>query len=112
MWRALPPTLSLMIGAMILWLTAGVLVGTVSALRRGSWTRQDRHRRVAAGLVVPGLVVPTFVLALLGGVGQALLTAVKGGDLIVVLVVVILISLVNLIADICQAVLDPRVYIT
>jgi len=49
----------------------------------------------------------------LGGIGQALLTAVKAGDLMVIMgavvVTVILISLVNLITDICQAPLDPRV---
>ena len=48
----------------------------------------------------------------LNGIGQALLAAVKQGDLMVVmgavLVAVILISLVNLMADICQALLDPR----
>jgi peptide/nickel transport system permease protein len=52
----------------------------------------------------------------LGGIGQAFLTAVKYGDLMVVmgtvLVTVILISLVNLVADICQAVLDPQVQLT
>lgn len=52
----------------------------------------------------------------LGGVGQALLTAVKQGDLMVIMgtvfVTVILISLVNLVADIAQSLLDPRVHIT
>jgi peptide/nickel transport system permease protein len=50
----------------------------------------------------------------LGGVGQALLTAVKDGDVMivmgVVLVTVILVSLVNLIADICVAALNPQVH--
>ncbi len=49
-------------------------------------------------------------------IGQSLLTAVKSGDLMVImgtaLVAVILISLVNLITDICQALLDPRVKLT
>jgi len=222
--RALPPTLSLMIGGMLLWLVTGVLAGTVSALRRGSWPD-----RMVSGGVLAAMVIPTFVLALLllglstylarsgqlwlqpgylpftqspwqwlgrmilpwiavaatqagatakltrsavldvlaedymrtarakgldeqrifwrhvlrpvmipvlaslgsgfaillgsaaivdqvfalGGIGQALLTAVKAGDLMVimgaVLVTVILISLVNLITDIVQALLDPRV---
>jgi peptide/nickel transport system permease protein len=57
---ALPPTLSLMIGGAVLWLTAGVLAGTVSALRPGSWAD-----RVATGGVLTGLSVPTFLLALL-----------------------------------------------
>jgi len=52
----------------------------------------------------------------LGGIGQSLLTAVKSGDLMVrmgtALVAVVLISLVNLITDISQALLDPRVKLT
>jgi peptide/nickel transport system permease protein len=58
--EALPPTLSLMIGGTVLWLTAGVLAGTVSALRRGS-----AADRIATGGVLTGLAVPTFLLALL-----------------------------------------------
>jgi peptide/nickel transport system permease protein len=226
LWRALPPTLSLMAGGLVLWLAAGTLAGTVSALRPGSWTD-----RIVTGAVLTALIFPAFLLALLllglfsytarwgtlwlqpgyepftrdpwrwlgrmilpwiavaatqagatarlmrsavldvlgedyiraahakglpgrrvfwchvlrpaiipviasattgfgillgaaaivdqafalGGIGQALLTAVKDGDLMVitgtVLVTVILISLVNLIADICQALLDPRVHL-
>ena len=224
LWRALPPTLSLMIGGLILWLAAGTAAGAVSALRPGS-----PADRIVTGATLATLVIPTFLLALfllelstylarsgtlwlqpgyvpftqnpwqwlgrmilpwiavaatqagatarltrsaildvlgedyiqtapakglapgrvfwshvlrsaivpviasvsagfgillgsaaivdqvfaLGGIGQALLTAVKAGDLMVVmgavLITVILVSLVNLIADICQAVLDPRV---
>jgi peptide/nickel transport system permease protein len=224
---ALPATLSLMIGGMVLWLAAGVLAGTVSALRRGSWA----DRIITSG-VLAGLTVPTFLLALLmlgvfvflarwgilwlqpgyvpitqspgqwlgrmilpwiavaatqagvtarltraavldvlgedyiriarakglaerrvvwrhvlraaitpviasisagfgatlgsvaivdqvwalGGIGQALLTAVKAGDIMVImgtaLVTVVLICLINLITDICQAMLDPRVQLT
>ena len=52
----------------------------------------------------------------LGGVGQALLTAVKDGDVMivmgVVLLTVLLISLVNLIADVCLAALNPQVHLT
>jgi peptide/nickel transport system permease protein len=58
--NALPPTLSLMIGGTVLWLTAGVLAGTVSALRPGS-----AADRIATGGVLTGLAVPTFLLALL-----------------------------------------------
>lgn len=227
LWRALPPTLSLMTGGMILWLVTGVLAGALSALRPGS-----PADRIVTGATLAALVVPTFILAIfllelstylarsghlwlqpgyvpftqnpgqwlgrmilpwiavaatqagvtarltrsavldalgedyirtarakglargrvfwshvlrsaiipviasvsggfgvllgsaaivdqvfaLGGIGQALLTAVKAGDLMVVmgaaLITVILISLVNLIADICQAALDPRVHVT
>ena len=58
--NALPPTLSLMIGGTVLWLTAGVVAGTVSALRPGSAVD-----RIATGGVLTGLAVPTFLLALL-----------------------------------------------
>jgi peptide/nickel transport system permease protein len=60
LWRALPPTLSLMIGGMILWLITGVLAGTVSALRPGSWAD-----RTVTGAVLAAAAVPTFLLALL-----------------------------------------------
>ena len=225
--RALPPTLSLIIGAMILWLIIGTLVGTISALRPGSLT--DRSVTIAA---LAALVLPTFVTAVLllyvfiflashhyywlqpgyvpltqnpgkwlgrmilpwiavtatqvgvtarltrsavldvlgedyiraarakglderrilwhhvlrpavipvvasfsigfstllgsaaivdyvfalGGIGQTLLTAVTTGDLMLVIgttiVTVILISLINLVVDICQVMLDPRVHLT
>jgi peptide/nickel transport system permease protein len=59
------------------------------------------------------IVDQTFAL---GGVGQALLTAAKNDDLMVimgtVLITVILISIVNLIVDVCQSVLDPRIHLT
>ena len=58
--NALPPTLSLMIGGTVLWLTAGVVAGTVSALRPSS-----AADRIATGGVLTGLAVPTFLLALL-----------------------------------------------
>jgi peptide/nickel transport system permease protein len=225
--RALPPTLSLIIGGMVLWLVAGVLAGTVSALRPGSLTD-----RVVTGAVLAAVTAPTFLLGVLlldlfvhlsgvgitwfqpgyvpishspvqwlgrmilpwiavagtqagttarltrasvlevlgedytragrakgltrdrlfwvhvlrpsmlpvvasagagfgvllgaaaiidqvfalGGFGQILLAAVGNGDLMVVLGVVlltvILISVVNLIADLCQAMLDPRIRVT
>ncbi len=225
--RALPPTLSLIIGAMILWLIIGTLVGTISALRPGSLT--DRSVTIAS---LAALVLPTFVTAVLllyvftflakhhyywlqpgyvpltqnpgmwlgrmilpwiavtatqvgvtarltrssvldvlgedyiraarakglddkrilwhhvlrpavipivasfsigfstllgsaaivdyvfalGGIGQTLLTAVASGDLMLVIgttiATVIFISLVNLVVDICQAILDPRVHVT
>jgi hypothetical protein len=67
------------------------------------------------GIMLGSAAIIDQVFAL-NGIGQALLTAVKQGDLMVVmgavLVAVILISLVNLIADICQAVLDPRAHMT
>jgi peptide/nickel transport system permease protein len=60
LWRALPPTLSLMVGATILWLAAGFFVGSVGALRQGSWAD-----RIVTGAALGGLVIPTFLLALL-----------------------------------------------
>ena len=226
LWRALPPTLSLLIGGVLLWLISGILAGMVSALRAGSWAD-----RIVTGATLAAAIVPTFLVAVLlldvfsyvartgflwmqpgyapltqdpgrwlgrmilpwialaaaqagltarltrtaalevlgedyirtahakgvparrvfwrhvlppsiislipsvsvglgtllgsaaivdqtfalDGVGQALLTAVKDDDLMVimgtVLLTVILVSLINLIADICQAVLDPRVHL-
>jgi peptide/nickel transport system permease protein len=58
--EALPPTLSLMVGGMVLWLAAGILAGTISALRPGSWA--DRIATVGVLAAVP---VPTFLSALL-----------------------------------------------
>lgn len=224
LWRALPPTASLMIGGMLLWVITGFLAGTVSALRPGSWPDKSVTGAALAAAVVPSFLLAALLLDLstalavsgnlwmqpgyvpfthspgqwlgrmilpwiavaatqaaatarltrtavldvlgedylrtahakgltrrrvfwwhvlrpailpvvasvaagfgtllgtaaivdevfaLGGIGQALLTAVKNGDLMVimgaVLVTVVLISLVSLIADICQALLDSRV---
>lgn len=226
LWRALPPTLSLLIGGMLLWLIAGFAAGMVSGLRRSSWAD-----RVVTAAALAAAIVPTFLVAVLlldafsyveragflwiqpgyvpltqspgqwlgrlilpwialaaaqagltarltrtaflevlgedyirtahakglsrrrvlwyhvvrpsivsvipsvgvglgtllgsaaivdqtfalDGVGQELLTAVKNNDLMLimgtVLITVILISLFNLIADLCQAALDPRVHL-
>ena len=52
----------------------------------------------------------------LGGIGQAFLTAARAGDLPVilgtVLVVVVLVAAINLITDICYALLNPRIRIS
>jgi peptide/nickel transport system permease protein len=58
--QAIPPTLSLVIGGMVLWVTAGVVVGAVSALRPGSWTD-----RIATAGMLAALSIPAFLLALL-----------------------------------------------
>jgi peptide/nickel transport system permease protein len=60
LWRALPPTLSLLIGGMLLWLAAGVLAGTVSALRAGS-----AIDRIVTGATLTAAILPTFLVALL-----------------------------------------------
>ncbi len=58
--RSLPPTLSLMVGGMVLWLVGGIVAGAVSALRRGAWSD-----RVITGGVVAVQAVPTFLVAML-----------------------------------------------
>lgn len=60
LWRALPPTLSLIIGGMVLWLVAGTLIGIAGALRHGSLT----DKSVTAGALIT-LALPTFLSALL-----------------------------------------------
>jgi ABC-type dipeptide/oligopeptide/nickel transport system permease component len=66
------------------------------------------------GILLGSAAIVDQVFAL-GGIGQVLLTSVKAGDLMLimgaVLVTVIVISLVNLITDICHAMIDPRVRI-
>jgi peptide/nickel transport system permease protein len=70
---------------------------------------------VGFGTLLASAAIVDEVFAL-GGIGQAFLTAVKAGDLMVVmgtvLVTVIVVSLVNLVADIGQAMLDPQVKLT
>jgi peptide/nickel transport system permease protein len=56
----LPVTVSLALGAAVLWLSAGVLIGVLSAARPGSLV--DRSATV---LVLTGLSTPTFLLGIL-----------------------------------------------
>jgi peptide/nickel transport system permease protein len=58
--RSLPPTLSLMVGGMVVWLAGGIVGGAVSALRRGSLAD-----RVITGTAVGVQAVPTFLVVLL-----------------------------------------------
>jgi peptide/nickel transport system permease protein len=60
MLSVLPVTLSLAIGAAIIWLLAGVGIGVLSALRRGSWF--DRAAMTAA---LAGVSLPVFFTALI-----------------------------------------------
>jgi peptide/nickel transport system permease protein len=60
LWQALPPTLSLIIGGMVLWLVAGMWIGIVSAQRHGSLA----DKNITAGALA-ALVLPTFLTALL-----------------------------------------------
>jgi peptide/nickel transport system permease protein len=57
---AIPPTLSIAVGASLVWVAAGIAIGTVSARRRG--TAWDR---VTMMLAWAGQSIPVFVLALL-----------------------------------------------
>ena len=60
LWRALPPTLSLVIGGMLLWLSTGVVAGMISGQRPGSVAD-----RVITGLAAAAVIVPVFLLALI-----------------------------------------------
>ncbi|HEX3790949.1 MAG TPA: ABC transporter permease [Pseudonocardiaceae bacterium] len=60
MMHVLPVTLSLAIGAAIIWLVAGVGIGVLSALRRGSL-----FDRAAMTVALAGVSLPVFFTALL-----------------------------------------------
>ncbi|MGP4114763.1 ABC transporter permease [Streptomyces sp. 4N509B] len=55
----MPATLSLAVGAAVLWLLAGIAGGLVSALRQGSW-----WDRGAMTVALAGLSIPNYVFAL------------------------------------------------
>jgi peptide/nickel transport system permease protein len=57
--RKLPVSLSLVFGAMIIWLLLGVGTGVLSAWRRGRFTE-----RVLTGLTLAGWATPVFVIGL------------------------------------------------
>lgn len=57
----LPVTVSLAVGAAVLWTVAGVAVGVYAALRKGSWF----DRMALAGSVI-GVSAPTYLVGLLG----------------------------------------------
>ncbi len=58
--KALPVTIYLAVGAFIIWICAGVLLGIYAALRRGQW--QDR---VTLGAALVGYSFPSFFIGLL-----------------------------------------------
>jgi peptide/nickel transport system permease protein len=60
MMGALPVTASLAIGAAVLWLVAGVSIGVLSALRRGSF-----FDRAAMTIALGGVSLPIFFTALI-----------------------------------------------
>lgn len=56
--EGIPATLSLSIGAGIIWLFLGILVGYLSALRPGGWLD-----RLLTGVSIAGISIPVFLLA-------------------------------------------------
>jgi len=56
--EGIPATLSLSIGAGIIWLFLGILVGYLSALRPGGWLD-----RLLTGVAIAGISIPVFLLA-------------------------------------------------
>jgi peptide/nickel transport system permease protein len=58
-WQDMPATFSLTIGAGIIWLTLGILVGVISAVRAGRWSD-----RVITILALIGISMPVFWLGI------------------------------------------------
>lgn len=58
-WAKLPVSLSLVAGAMVLWLILGVGTGVLSGWRRGRFSE-----RVLTGLTLAGTATPVFVIGL------------------------------------------------
>ncbi|CAM5424713.1 ABC transporter permease [Streptomyces purpurascens] len=58
-WAKLPVSLSLVSGAMVLWLLLGVGTGVLSAWRRGRFSE-----RVLTGITLAGTATPVFVIGL------------------------------------------------
>ncbi|CAL9467037.1 Glutathione transport system permease protein GsiC [Streptomyces sp. enrichment culture] len=58
-WAKLPVSVSLVAGAMVLWLILGVGTGVLSAWRRGRFSE-----RVLTGLTLAGTATPVFVIGL------------------------------------------------
>jgi peptide/nickel transport system permease protein len=56
--EGIPATLSLSLGAGIIWLGFGILLGYLSALRPGGWLD-----RVLTGVAIAGISIPVFLLA-------------------------------------------------
>jgi peptide/nickel transport system permease protein len=56
--EGLPATLSLSIGAAVIWMFFGILLGYISALRAGGWLD-----RLLTGVSIIGISLPVFLLA-------------------------------------------------
>lgn len=57
--QRVPVTLSLAVGAAVIWLVSGVLIGVLSALKRGSF-----FDRLSMGIALAGVSLPIFFTAL------------------------------------------------
>lgn len=58
--RRIPVTMSLVFGAVIVWLAIGIPIGISSAKRPGSW-----RDRIGQGFAIVGISFPTFVLGMI-----------------------------------------------
>jgi len=56
--EGIPATLSLSIGAGVIWLAFGLLLGYLAAIRAGGWLD-----RILTGVAVAGISIPVFLLA-------------------------------------------------
>jgi peptide/nickel transport system permease protein len=56
--EGIPATLSLAIGAAVIWLFFGLLLGYLSAIRAGGWLD-----RILTGVSIAGISIPVFLLA-------------------------------------------------
>src|SRR6476646_11609513 len=56
--EGIPATFSLTIGAAVIWLFFGILLGYISALRAGGWLD-----RVLTALSIAGISIPVFLIA-------------------------------------------------
>jgi peptide/nickel transport system permease protein len=56
--NGIPATFSLTIGAAVIWLFFGLLLGYISALRAGSWID-----RLLTGVSIAGISIPVFLIA-------------------------------------------------
>ena len=58
--NALPPTIFLAVGAFVIWMVVGVLLGIYAALRRGRW-----QEKATLGAALVGYSFPSFFIGLL-----------------------------------------------
>ena len=102
----IPVTVSLAIGAAVLWLVFGITVGVISALKRGTIFGMD------LGALLGGAILTEYTFSL-HGLGLFTIEAIQNQDFPEIMGVVLLaaffIVIANLCVDILYAVVDPRV---